>query len=138
VMWLSLWPHPTVMENETVRPMRALSFDPAVIDTFLADSGAGFEKVTLPAGLFGGQDAPAETVGTNTILFAGSEMSDDLAHTVVKTLWENRADLKAVHSLLGNISEETVGRGMVIPVHPGARKFFEENGIAVSDSSLGS
>ena len=137
VMWLSLWPHPTVMQNETVRPMRALSFDPAVIDRFMAESGAGFEKVTLPEGLFGGQDEPAQTVGTNTILFAAAEMPDEVAYTVVKTLWENRDDFKAVHSLLGNISEETVGRGMIIPVHPGARKYYEEQGIPVSESTLG-
>lgn len=137
VMWLSLWPHPTVMQNETVRPMRALSFDPAVIDKFLADSGAGFEKVTLPQGLFGGQDVPADTVGTNTILFAAAEMPDEVAYTIVKTLWENMDDFKAVHSLLGNISEETVGRGMIIPLHPGARKYYEELDIPVSESSLG-
>ncbi len=137
VMWLSLWPHPTVMQNETVRPMRALSFDDDVINKFLADSGAGFEKVTLPEGLFGGQDVPANTVGTNTILFAAAEMPDDVVYTVVKTLWENRDDLKGVHSLLGNISEETVGKGMIIPLHPGAVKYYEEQGIPVSESNLG-
>jgi TRAP transporter TAXI family solute receptor len=136
VMWLSLWPHPTVMENETVRPMRALSFDSDVIDTFLTDSGAGFEKVSLPVGLFGGQDIAADTVGTNTILFAGAEMSDDLAYTIVQTLWENRDDLIAVHSLLGNISEDTVGTGMIVPLHPGALKFYEESGMPVSTSNL--
>ncbi|ASP20070.1 NMT1-like family protein [Antarctobacter heliothermus] len=137
VMWLSLWPHPTVMQNETVRPMRALSFDDAVLDKFMEDSGAGFEKVSLPAGLFGGQDIPANTVGTNTILFAAAEMPDDFAYAVVKQLWENLDDFKAVHSLLGNISEETVGRGMIIPLHPGAVTFYEEMGIPVSDSKLG-
>ncbi|ODM46723.1 hypothetical protein CDZ97_07325 [Mameliella alba] len=137
VMWLSLWPHPTVMQNETVRKMRALSFDSAVLDKFMADSGAGFERVTLPAGLFEGQDVPAETVGTNTILFASADMPDDTAYAIVKQLWENLDDFKAVHSLLGNISKETVGRGMIIPLHPGAKAYFEEMGIPYSESSLG-
>lgn len=136
VMWLSLWPHPTVLQNETVRPMRALSFDPAVLDRFMADFGGGFERVTLPAGLFGGQNEPAETVGTNTILFASAEMPDEIAHDIVKQLWENREDLYAVHSLLRYTTEETVGKGMVIPLHPGARAYFEEQGIAISESEL--
>ncbi len=136
VMWLSLWPHPTVLQNETVRPMRALSFDPAVLDKFMTESGGGFERVTLPEGLFGGQDKPAETVGTNTILFAAADMTDDIAYAIVKHLWEGKDDLYAAHSLLKYMTADTVGKGMVIPVHPGARKYFEEQGIAVSDSAL--
>lgn len=136
VMWLSLWPHPTVLQNETVRPMRALSFDPAVLEKFLADHGAGFEPVTLPAGLFGGQEEPAQTLGTNTILFAGAEMPDETAYAIVKQLWENREELYTAHSLLRYMTPETVGQGMVVPVHPGARKYFEEQGVTVSDSKL--
>lgn len=137
VMWLSLWPHPTVRQNETVRPMRALSFDDAVLERFLEESGGGFERVTLPAGLFSGQEEPAQTVGTNTVLFASTEMSDDLAYKIVKSVWENLEDFKDTHALLNYVSEETVGRGMVIPVHPGAKQYFNEVGIAISESKLG-
>jgi TRAP-type uncharacterized transport system substrate-binding protein len=63
-------------------------------------------------------------------------MSDDLAYTIVQALWENLDDFKAVHSLLGNIGEETVGTGMIVPLHPGALKFYEENGVPVSTSNL--
>jgi len=136
VMWLSLWPHPTVLQNETVRPMRALSFDPAVLEKFMADNGGGFERVTLPAGLFGGQDSPAETVGTNTILFAAADMPDDTAYAIVKQLWENREDMYAAHSLMKYMTADTVGKGMVLPVHPGARKYLEEQGVTISDSAL--
>lgn len=137
VMWLSLWPHPTVRQNETVRPMRALSFDDAVLERFLAESGGGFERVTLPAGLFSGQDQPANTVGTNTILFASTAMSDELAYSIVKAVWENREDFKETHALLDYMSEDTVGKGMVIPIHPGAKAYFDEVGVAVSESTLG-
>lgn len=134
VMWLSLWPHPTVLQNETVRPMRALSFEPDVLEKFLAENGGGFERITLPAGLFGGQDIPAETVGTNTILFAAADMSDDTAYAIVKQLWEGREDMYAAHSLLKYMTVETVGKGMILPIHPGARKYLEEQGIELTDS----
>lgn len=136
VMWLSLWPHPTVLQNETVRPMRALSFDPAVLDKFLTDNGGGFERVTLPAGLFGGQDKPAETVGTNTILFAAADMPDETAYAIVKQIWEKREEMYAAHSLLKYMTTETVGQGMILPIHPGARKYLEEQGVKITDSTL--
>lgn len=138
VMWLSLWPHPTVLQNETVRPMRALSFDPATLDKFMAESGAGFDRITLPAGLFGGQDKPAETVGTNTLLFAAADMPDETAYAIVKKLWEERDELYSAHSLLKYMSAETVGKGMLLPIHKGARKYFEEQGVTVTDTKLAS
>ena len=134
VMWLSLWPHPTVRQNETVRPMRALSFDDAVLEKFLASSG-GFERVTLPAGLFEGQAEAANTVGTNTILFASDKMSDELAQNITKAIWDNLEEFKATHALLGNLSAETAGKGMVVPLHPGAKAFYDAQGIAYDTSS---
>lgn len=137
VMWLSLWPHPTVRQNETVRPMRALSFSPEVIDTFMSDYGGGYARTTLPEGLFGGQDEPANTVGTNTLIFASEDLDDDTAYAIVDAIWRNLEDFKGVHALLGNISEETVGRGMIVPVHEGARRFFEEKGIPMDEAEVG-
>lgn len=136
VMWLSLWPHPTVRQNETVRPMRALSFDADVIDTFMSEYGGGFARTTLPEGLFGGQDEAANSVGTNTLIFASDDLDDDTAYAIVDAIWRNLDDFKSVHSLLGNISEETVGRGMIVPVHEGARRFFEEKGIAIDEAEV--
>lgn len=137
VMWLSLWPHPTVRQDETVRPLRALSFDDEVIARFLENSGDGFEKVTLPKGLFEGQAEPANTVGTATFLFASSDMADDIAHDMVKTIWENKDEFMQVHSLLDNMSKDNVGMGMVIPLHPGAKAYYDEQGIPFAESTLG-
>ncbi len=134
VMWLSLWPHPTVRQNETVRPMRALTLDDEVITKFLQSAG-GFEPVTLPAGLFEGQAEPASTVGTNTILFASDAMSDEMAHDITKAIWDNLEAFKSTHALLGNLSADTAGKGMIVPLHPGARAFYDAAGIAYDGSA---
>ncbi len=136
VMWLSLYPHPTVRETETARPIRTLSFDSAAIDRFMEATGGGYEKVTLPKGLYGGQSEPADTVGTTTFLFASDDMSDETARQIVEAIWTNRESFKSVHALLAGMSEESVGRGMAVPLHPGAAAFYEENGIPVSASML--
>lgn len=137
VMWLSLWPHPTVRQNETVRPMRALSFTPEVIDAFMENYGGGYARTSLPEGLFSGQDEPANTVGTNTLIFASEDLDADTAYSIVETIWRNLDDFKSIHSLLGNISEENVGRGMIVPVHEGAKRFFDEKGIAMDEAEVG-
>ncbi|MDX5359901.1 MAG: TAXI family TRAP transporter solute-binding subunit [Alphaproteobacteria bacterium] len=136
VMWVSLYPHTTVLENETARPMRALSFDEDKVDTYLAQHGGGFEKVTLPAGLYGGQKEPATTVGTKTFLFANEKMPDEVAYRVVSTIWKNLSQFQRTHSLLKYMEADTVGKGMLVPIHPGAKKFYDEQAIAYSESKL--
>ena len=136
VMWVSLYPHSTVLENETARPMRALSLDPAKIDAYLAKHGGGFEKVEIAAGLYGGQKEAALSVGTKTFLFASDKMPDEVAYRIVKTIWDKLPQFKRTHALLNFMSPDTVGKGMVVPLHPGAKKFFQEKGIAFSESTL--
>ncbi|CAE7487063.1 unnamed protein product, partial [Symbiodinium sp. CCMP2456] len=136
VMWVSLYPHPTVLENETARPMRTLSFDDDKLAAYLEQYGGGFEQVELPAGLYGGQEEPATTVGTKTFLFASKDMPEETAYRIVETIWTNLAQFKRTHDLLNFMSEDTVGKGMVVPLHPGAKKFFEAQGIAYSQGKL--
>jgi TRAP transporter TAXI family solute receptor len=135
-MWVALYPHTTVVENETARPMRALSFDADKLQTYLDEHGGGFEMMTLPVGIYGGQSEPAQTVGTTTFLFASEEMSDDVAYRVVKTIWNNLPRFKQAHSLLSYMEADTVGRGMIVPIHPGAKKFFDERSIPYVESKL--
>lgn len=135
-MWVALYPHSTVLENETARPMRALSLDAAKLDTYLEKFGGGFEKVEIAAGLYGGQKAPALTVGTKTFLFASEQLPDEVAYRIVRTIWDNLPQFKRTHALLNFISADTVGKGMVVPLRPGAKRFFQEKGIAFAESNL--
>jgi uncharacterized protein len=136
VMWVALYPHSTVLATETARPIRVLSFDEAKLDAYLAAHGGGFEKVTLPVGLYQGQTKTALSVGTKTFLFASDKMSDDIAYKVTSSIWKNLARFKKTHALLNYISEETAGRGMAAPLHPGAIRFYKEKGIPVDEPSL--
>jgi TRAP transporter TAXI family solute receptor len=136
VMWVALYPHTTVLATETAREIRVLSLDEAKIDTYLSKHGGGFEKVTLPVGLYKGQTKPALSVGTKTFLFASDKMSDDVAYKVTSSIWNNLEKFKKIHSLLNYIDKETAGRDMAVPLHPGALKFYKENGIPVSEPVL--
>lgn len=136
VMWVALYPHSTVMATETARKIRVLPLDEAKLDAYLAEHGGGFEKVTLPAGLYQGQAEPAMSVGTKTFLFASDRMSDEDAYKVTSSIWQNLDRFQRTHALLNYISAETAGRGMAVPLHPGAAKFYKEKGIPVDGAVL--
>lgn len=136
VMWVALYPHSTVLATETAREIRVLSLDEAKVDKYLAEHGSGFEKVTLPVGLYQGQTETATSVGTKTFLFASNQMSDEIAYKVTSTIWNNLGKFQQTHALLQYISPETAGRGMLAPIHPGAAKFYSEQNIPMDEPAL--
>jgi TRAP-type uncharacterized transport system substrate-binding protein len=60
------------------------------------------------------------------------KMSDQMAYTIVKTLFDKKAELVAVHQEAKNIDLKSQPAGSPIPFHPGAKKYFEERGIKVN------
>ena len=56
-------------------------------------------------------------------------MSDQMAYTIVKTLMEKKPELVAVHKEAQNIEMRNQSMEVPMPFHPGARKYFEEQGV---------
>jgi hypothetical protein len=79
--------------------------------------------------MYPGQDKAATNVDVWNILVATDKMSNEMAYQIVKTLYEKKPDLVAVHKEAQNIELKHQARGSPIPFHPGARKYFEEQGV---------
>ena len=48
---------------------------------------------------------------------------------MTKTIFESTAQLVAAHPAAADIKLERALDGMPIPLHPGAQKYFKENGL---------
>jgi len=83
----------------------------------------------IPANTYPGQDKAATNVDVWNILVATDKMSNEMAYQIVKTLFEKKPDLVAVHKEAQNIELKHQARGSPIPFHPGARKYLEEQGV---------
>ncbi len=59
-------------------------------------------------------------------------MSDKMAYNIVKTLFEKKPELVAVHKEAQNIKLKNQKIGSPIPFHPGARKYFAEQGVKLN------
>ena len=66
------------------------------------------------------------------ILIASDKMSDQMAYNIVKTLFEKKPELVAVHGEAKNIDLKNQATGSPIPFHPGAKKYLAEQGIKVN------
>ena len=64
------------------------------------------------------------------ILVANENMSEQTAYNIVKTFFEKRDELIAVHKEAANIKLENQKEAATpTPWHPGALKYFKEKGV---------
>jgi hypothetical protein len=71
-------------------------------------------------------------MGSPAILWAHQNLSDDIAYTIVKTLFENQKELEPVHSDFKHWTLETTaekGADIGLPFHNGAIKYLKEKGL---------
>ena len=95
-----------------------------------AKYGKLYSAGTLKAGSYPNQDKDNQLVDVWNILVTGDRMTDDDAYKIVRTLVEKKADLVAVHKEAASFSlENQVQERSPIPFHPGAMRFFKEQGV---------
>lgn len=93
-----------------------------------------FAKTTLAGGTYQGVDADVTVIGVPNVLVVSSEMPDDLVYTITKAMFENIADMQAIHPAANQTTVELALTASPIPLHPGAIRYFEETGATVPDS----
>jgi len=93
--------------------------------------GPLYAKGTLAANSYPGQDKPVAIIDIWNILVTDDKMSDAMAYNIVKTLFEKKPELVAVHREAENIDMKNQAVGSPVPFHPGAKKYLEEHGVKV-------
>lgn len=91
--------------------------------------GAPYIAATIPAGTYNGQDADVPTVAVVNFLITHEGVSDDMAYAMTKELFENLPALEAAHQAATQIKLENAIAGMPLPLHPGAERYYKEQGL---------
>jgi uncharacterized protein len=91
-----------------------------------------YVKDTIPKYIYKGMTADNHQATVMNLLVANQNMDDKTAYNIVKALFDNRVDLVRVHAEAVNIKlENQKTEASSIPWHPGAIKYFAEQGIKI-------
>jgi TRAP transporter TAXI family solute receptor len=88
-----------------------------------------YVAASIPPGTYEGQADAVPAVAIINYLVSTSAVSDDLAYQMTRQLFEHRTDLVSAHAAAKDIKLEEATKGMPIPLHPGAEKFYREKGV---------
>ena len=89
-----------------------------------------YAESVIPAGTYEGIDEDITTVGIKATIIANEDVTEDEAYTIVSTIFEGKDAITEAHAKGAELDLEyasTCG----LPYHPGAAKYFAEQGIEV-------
>ena len=89
--------------------------------------GAYYFVGTIPKGTYK-NEADIKVAGTANLLVVPEDLEEPLAYAILQTLFDNRAELEAVHPEAKNLKLETAVEGAPIDYHAGAIRYYKDKG----------
>ncbi|WP_103107810.1 TAXI family TRAP transporter solute-binding subunit [Brevibacillus reuszeri] len=119
-------PTAAITELAATTGVKIIPIDADKIDAIIAKYPF-YVKTVVPANTY--QTVPEEvtTVSVKSMLLVRADLSEDLVYKVTKAIFENTDKLG--HAKAKEIKMESVLAGVSIPIHPGAKKYFDEKGV---------
>jgi len=88
-----------------------------------------YQANVIPANTYEGQSADVPTAAVQNFLVSHEGVPADTVYKMTKAMFENMDQLQAAHAAAKAIKKETAAKGMPLPLHPGAEKYYREAGL---------
>jgi TRAP transporter TAXI family solute receptor len=102
---------------------------PVPADVVAKVGDAAYQSSMIPANTYTGQTEAIPTAAITNFLVTHSDVPDDVAYRMAKAMFDNIDTLYAAHNAAKAIKRENAIKGMPIPLHPGAEKYYREVGL---------
>ncbi|RDX33941.1 C4-dicarboxylate ABC transporter substrate-binding protein [Arcobacter sp. HD9-500m-PIT-SAG02] len=153
VQYLGYTPSSTALQDGKVKGMNTPSGPPtSAVTNVFASMGAKNIKVldfnadnlktiqksypvwtpfTIKAGTYPGQTTDIKTIAQPNLLVVTKDTPDRTVYLLTKTVYENLPFLNTVHKATKAMSIQKAIAGLPMPLHPGAVKYYKEQGIKI-------
>src|SRR5262249_17806849 len=126
---VSGWPQSAVADLAATVGIELVPIEGPEVDKLIAQFSF-FSTDTIPDGAYRGV-VGVKTVSVHAIWATSTRQSEELIYKVPAPLWNpaTRKLLDSGHAKGREIRLETAITGLGIPLHPGAEKFYKEQGL---------
>lgn len=101
-----------------------------LVDKMNARYGPLYATDVIPAGTYPGQTSDNQIAVVWNLLVVPADLPETLAYDIIKTIFDYKADLVAVHQEAKSIDlKNQTKANSSIPYHPGAVKYLSEKGV---------
>ncbi|MEJ2661419.1 MAG: TAXI family TRAP transporter solute-binding subunit [Desulfobacteraceae bacterium] len=93
-----------------------------------------WNRFVIKAGTYPGQKTDIQTISQPNFLAVRPDISEETVYLLTKTIYENLPFLNNIHKATKAMKLEKAIAGLPVPLHPGAAKYYEEQGMTIPDA----
>ncbi len=127
-------PNGLIQEASNLCEIRILNIADKEVTSFVQNN-PDFSFTSIPGGLYFGNSNDIRTFGVKATLVTNTDMSDDIAYLITKSVFEQLDELKRLHPVFYSFNiQDMIHQGQIAPIHEGARRYFIEKGYLEADA----
>lgn len=119
-------PNSTVIDLVTTKDVEIVPIKKEDVDK-MATKYPFFVSAEIPAGVYKNPEV-VQTAAIRNILLIREDLSEEQAYNLTKAFFDEMAALQAAHNAAKEIDVKEAGKNLVVPLHPGAEKYYKEVG----------
>jgi TRAP transporter TAXI family solute receptor len=127
-IWDVAPPASSVMDLVTTHEVRFIPFSEEEIKK-VTSTYPFYRKIILKANTYKGQTEDVPSISVWNSIVCHKDTPEDLVYQVTKTIFECKQQLVQVHKMAEFTTPEVSAKESVIPIHPGALKYYKEKGL---------
>jgi TRAP transporter TAXI family solute receptor len=95
-----------------------------------------WNRFVIKANTYPGQREDINTISQPNFLACTPDLSEETVYLITKTIYENLPFLHNIHKATKAMSLDRAISGLPVPLHPGALKYYKEQGIEIPASLM--
>ena len=121
-------PNATYQDLCIARDVKVISFTKEELEKIISKYPF-FREAVIPKDAYHGQDEDIHTVAVRAVIAVRDDMPEEVSYNLTKVMWEKRDELIEMMAKLKGMDPEYPVKGVTVPVHPGAVKYYKEAGV---------
>lgn len=132
------YPNSAVIEASTRTPIQLVNLHDDAAKSGFYDLYPFYSIVTIPAGTYDGQTNDVSTFQDSSLWCASADLDEKIVYQCLKNIYSEKGlkALLAAHKATNNMSIGNGINGASIPLHPGAVRFWNEQGMEIPSKLL--
>ncbi|WP_230531557.1 TAXI family TRAP transporter solute-binding subunit [Microvirga roseola] len=126
-------PSGAVMDLASARDVKLLDLSGSLPE--MKKMNPGYTLVTVPKNTYPKQEQDVKVIGYATHLVANCDLPEDMVYKMTKAIADNVPSLAATSKAMSGLTPKEMAEDVGVPFHPGAAKFYKEQGISVQAKS---
>lgn len=99
-------------------------------------SHALWSRYVIAPNTYPGQGKPVHTIAQPNFLAVRADVPEEDVYMILRTMYGNLPFLHTIHPITRGMDMSRAIAGLPVPLHPGAARFFRENGVEIPDELI--